>query len=520
MSKMNAEQLSQCDREPIRYIDAIQPTGSLVATNSSGKILFAAMGPGFDISSDAVVNQDLQVILGTDAERILALIEERDEPTTPILIKNKVIGKWLTCIGHKQENLRIFELELSPAKEINIPSVKFMNERHSSLQSYLSFIVENIQMVTGYDRVMIYRFAPDWHGEVVAESISGKAHSFFGHHFPASDIPEPARAVFTKLWTRMICNVDDQNIPVMSAKQGKLDLTRSVLRASSPIHLEYLRNMGVKASLTLSIVCDGKLWGLIACHHLSPRALVAEERSVCSLLAKLISSRITSLTLNQSIVLRKTISEFISELENKLTNDNLQESVRDNKQSFLRYIEAEGFSFVSKNSVTSDGHAPTSADMLNLVQLLDKKRLTHVDTASVSISMPELRAPSFAGVLGVKVKENWFLWTRKEVLQTILWAGEPTKNESPDGRLTPRQSFESWQQTVTDTCVAWKQSEIDSVEKLAQIVTRILGTDNGDSRENENAFVSNLTKEIRRDVIELEKSFKHKIDLMPPAQSS
>ena len=276
-----SEQLTHCDTEQIQYIAAIQPTGSLVVSNRDGVIQFAAVGPGFDMQPADLLGRPIDVVLGDDTKRVMKAIEERADPTTPILLRSKTLGLWLTCTGHKQGEMRIFEFELSPLREVNIPSVKFMNEKHESLEAYLSFIAENIQMVTGYDRVMIYRFASDWHGEVVAESLTANRQSFFGHHFPASDIPVPARELFTRLWARTISDVTSVDIPVQSVagqSASTLDLSRSVLRASSPIHIEYLRNMGVTASLSLSIICDGKLWGIIACHHFSPKQLVAEER--------------------------------------------------------------------------------------------------------------------------------------------------------------------------------------------------------------------------------------------------
>ena len=149
MYKDFSEQLTQCDKEQIQYIAAIQPTGLLVVTDQDGVIQFAAVGNGFEMTSSELLGKPVDVILADDTARVMKAVEERAEPTTPILLRSKRLGLWLTCTGHKQGEMRVFEFELSPLREVNIPSVKFMNEKHDSLEAYLSFIVENIQMVTG-----------------------------------------------------------------------------------------------------------------------------------------------------------------------------------------------------------------------------------------------------------------------------------------------------------------------------------------------------------------------------------
>ncbi len=234
-------------------------------------------------------------------------IKGRGEPTSPLLLREVKSRRWLSCIAHQQGDFVIFELELVPPEQIDIASLKFMSDRRESLDSYLSYIAENMRAVTGYDRVMIYKFGLDWHGEVVAESLNSAGYSFFGHHFPASDIPEIARNLLTQMWVRIIPDVDAVTIPIHAKSAGKLDLSKSVLLAASGIHLQYLRNMDVAASMTMSLICDGKLWGLIACHHFSPKYLIAEQRAVCALLAKVLSSRITTLSVSATIPCSPTI---------------------------------------------------------------------------------------------------------------------------------------------------------------------------------------------------------------------
>ncbi|HEY9713950.1 MAG TPA: GAF domain-containing protein, partial [Chroococcales cyanobacterium] len=278
-------ELSRCDEEQIQFIATTQNFGSLLVADKNRKVIIAALQEQFRLSSEEVLGQDVDKLLPAITERVYAALEGRSDPSTPLLIRSMKLDGWVTCIAHRQDDLTILEIEMVPAEQNDIPSVKFMKERKDSLESYLSYIAENVRAATGYDRVMIYQFSPDWHGEVVAESAGLDVQRFYGHHFPASDIPAPARALFLQNWVRMIVDVGAEQLPLQGAGI-KLDLTRSVLRAPANIHLEYLKNMGVAASLTLSLICDGKLWGLIACHHTTPKYVGAEQRSVLALVAK------------------------------------------------------------------------------------------------------------------------------------------------------------------------------------------------------------------------------------------
>ena len=143
--------------------------------------------------------------------------------------------------------------------------------RASSLQELYDITARAVRALTGFDRVMVYRYDADYNGEVVAEAKRADLNSFLGLHYPASDIPAQARALYEKNWIRLISDVDYAPAPIEPADHpatgAPLDLTYSTLRSVSPIHLEYLRNMGVRASMSISLLRDDKLWGLIACHH-------------------------------------------------------------------------------------------------------------------------------------------------------------------------------------------------------------------------------------------------------------
>jgi chemotaxis family two-component system sensor kinase Cph1 len=505
--------LTECDREQIQFIDHIQPMGALFACDEKGIIKFAALGTEFKENTNDLIGKHLEQFIGSDATRIFAAVEERIEPTTPILFRSKRSNRWLTCIGHKQNDNRIFELEFSSTKPVEIPSVKFMKERRETLASYLAYITENIQAVTGYDRVMIYKFAPDWHGEVVAESLNANANSFYGHHFPASDIPVPARNLFTQLWVRMIADVDAIPVAIMGFSKEKLDLSKSVLRAASPIHIEYLRNMGVAASLTLSLICDGKLWGLIACHHFSPRQLSSEERSVCSLLAKLISSRITAFSVGASIAASKQISEFTIDFEKTVAEGKLIECAREHKHSLLKFVACDGFAVVAPSHIVADSPTPDPDQLMKIVDALNSSGAEVMHTSELASMLPVLKGLESvaAGVLAFKLNSNWFIWTRKEIVRSILWAGDPQKtlpeNDS-NSRISPRLSFEAWREEVRGKSLQWEEYEVHAVERLRQTLIRV---EEGKVREETDLYLyqKGLDASIRADAASLQQQFKN-----------
>jgi two-component system, chemotaxis family, sensor kinase Cph1 len=507
-------QLTECDKEPIQFIESIQPFGTLLAVDSEQVIVYAAVGQDFEWKADELLGKHIDTVL-QDSERVSAGAVGRTEPTIPLLIRDQQSKVWMSCIVHKQEDFLIIELELVPPEPIDIASLKFVSDRRESLDSYLSFIAENIRAVTGYDRVMVYKFGLDWHGEVVAESLNSIRHSFMGHHFPASDIPMPARTLFTKMWVRIIADVDTTAVNLTSKSAKQLDLSRSVLRAASPIHLEYLRNMNVAGSLTMSLICDGKLWGLIACHHFSPKYLVAEERAICALLAKVVSLRITNLSVLATAAATDRIAAVSKALSEKLIAGNFIESVREHKQNLFQFLKADGFSFIAADSsIVIEGHAPSFEDLGELVKVLHESKLDLVYSESIDKSFPDLKILRHAapGVLAIKVANNWLIWNRQEIVRSVLWAGNPNKpiySDRKSALLNPRLSFESWKENVRGTAVAWEQYEIAAAENLRRMLAESMDTKTVASLAVANGYLKTIRISIDAEAADLRKQFEN-----------
>lgn len=470
--------LTSCDREPIHAPSAIQPFGALLviqdefivsASENCGRIL--------GIATDELLNRHYTAAFGANCESLLEAVKRRDEPTAPTMVRLAGSKRWVTATAFRQANRVIVECERIDNDEVqDIASLKFVSQKHETVLSYLAFVAEGLRLITKFDRVMIYRFAEDWHGEVIAESKTMRLSSFYGHHFPATDIPQPARRLFLANWVRMIPDISYEPVPIKSIGEAPpLDLTLSALRSVSPIHIQYLTNMEISATLTLSIICDGRLWGLIACHNITPKYLPAHERSVCGLIAKMVSSRVTAIEVATIIEAREKLGVFVRSIQAEMaTGVDLSELIRLHKHSLWKMIESDGFNFIAvddENS-TSDGQALEPTQAQELIKALEKSSVTVLHVINVQKEFPVWTdSPYFGGIIAVRAGHDWLVWNKKESVRTVTWAGDPNKAEAtPGALLTPRASFADWQEQLRGYSTSWQQHEIDFAEQLYQII--------------------------------------------------
>lgn len=471
--------LTECDKEQIQFIENIQSFGALLVLDADNVIRHAAAIKDFELDTQGLIGKSITQVFGSDLDPVLHQLTEKSDSSTPIMLKSARWKRWLTCLAHIQEGKKILELEFLPTKETEYQSVKFLRERREPLYNYLQHIADSLREMTDYDRVMVYRFHEDWHGEVVAEAVAEGIYTFMGHHFPASDIPLPARQLFIKNWIRIIADVDKPVVPLVGDKNDKVDLSRSVLRSPSPIHLEYLRNMGVKASMTLSILLDGELWGLIACHHLEPKYLTAEERSVCALIAKLVSSRVSTFNSSESITINHRVSSFISKITANEKVASFAELLEAKKHELAEYVDADGFFALTPKHVVSVGDVLDSSSLQALTARLNEKDKTHYTTDSLKIKHSQLglSPKNVAGVLAVKANGVWIGWCRNELVQSRLWAGDPNEKLyalNKGERLNPRLSFGAWKEDMTGHSKIWEPVESSMVKLLGFELSRFM----------------------------------------------
>jgi chemotaxis family two-component system sensor kinase Cph1 len=321
--------------------------------------------------------------------------------------------------------------------------------------------------------VMVYKFHPDGHGEVIAESKAEEFAQYLGLHYPASDIPLQARAVFLKNWVRMIPARDYEPVPLLTfpAVDEPLDLGRSLLRSVSPVHIEYLRNMGVAASLTLSLIHNGELWGLIACHHYrAARHISFDTRAACETIARLASSQLGTMAELETRAARERARLVQRELAaNMKAQADLSDGLAVGAPPVMDLVECNGAALVGADGVWRRLGVVPADDQLNALArwLTDEAKPDVFQTNHLAADYPAAESfkDSGAGLLAIRIPKgdlNYVMWFRPEVLKTVTWAGNPDKavtREAGALRLAPRASFDEWKQVVHLTSTPWASWE-------------------------------------------------------------
>lgn len=493
------ELLLACEKEPIHVPGAVQPFGVLLSVDQPRLAIHNAsincerelginaeslIGRSFVELVDSSQIEELHHYLGQDHLR-------EQSPLDLILhLPKKESPQTWEVSAHQHQGCLILELE--PCNRIAVDPLSFHRQIRDavqaiqatgSLQQLCEAAVRQVRIITGFDRVMLYRFTEEWHGNVIAEERAPHMDSYLGHYFPASDIPAQARAVFLENWIRMIPDVDYMPAalyPGANPSNGApLDLGHSMLRSVSPIHIEYLRNMQVKATLTISLINEGKLWGLIACHHATPHLVRSDARLGAKMMGQLVSSQ---LQLKQSLDdlhyrarLRKVHAQLLSYMEQE---EDLAHGLVKYSPNMLDLAAADGAAaaIYHNNQWTIIGKTPAIEEVERLVDWLQEhhagESIFCTDRLSKHFSETQPYKEIASGLLAISIpksERNYMLWFRPEVATSVTWAGNPNKPvESEDGRLTlhPRSSFQSWQEVVEGVSQAWRKVEIEAVSEL------------------------------------------------------
>lgn len=494
---------TNCDREPIHIPGAIQPFGVLIALQDrEGLPILRASENAADLLEHEIIGKHLcELITEQSFDELFRCVVPEDFDPRPIALyvhRSPDRDELYPALVHRHHGQLLLELE-KPATCQAVAEASLYEKVNSALtrlldapstRSLTETIADAVKEITGFDGVMVYQFHDDLHGEVVAEAKSAPFPRYLGLHFPASDIPSQARDIFRQNWLRMIPDVDYTPAPIASSDSAPahpLDLSRSLLRSVSPIHIEYLKNMGVKASLTLSVIKSGELWGLIACHHhRAPKHVPYEVRRACEILAKAFSSE---------LALREE-REFSSHRD-RLRAIQLQllaavgpkgHVVADLIAQPTPLLELTG-SHGAAAAVYVDDHWETVGTTPNVEQiqgiaqwLASRGEEPVFSTDSLPSLYPPARAfaENACGVLAISIPRSplhYVMWFRPQFIRTITWAGDPTKpvtvvDNGP--HLHPRTSFDAWTETVKLRAVPWKPWEIDAAEELRNA---ILGLD-------------------------------------------
>ncbi|MCJ8280213.1 MAG: ATP-binding protein [Rivularia sp. ALOHA_DT_140] len=495
--------LTNCDREQIHIPDSIQSHGVIFVLKP---VDFTVLQVSKNIQSllgyspEDVLNQPLLNLLSeSDINSIERCLAEDFDHVNPLKISLTIQDniQYFDAIVHQYKELVILELEPTLEREY-VNFVKFYNLVNSCVakiqatQTVLdccNVIVKEIKKLTGFDRVMVYRFNDDGSGNIIAESKIDKMIPYLGLRYPATDIPLQARQLYINNWLRIISDVNYQPVEIIPTlnplTKKNIDLSFSSLRSVSPIHIEYLKNMGVTASMSISIIRNQQLWGLIACHHSQPKYVSFEVRTVCEFLGKILSAELIEKQDNQELDSRikiKNISKYF--VERISQTDNFIDALIREEQKLLDIVAATGVVVCSKDDFISIGEVPEKTEvqyLLNWVDNQTKDNIFHTNTLPILYPQAEKYKDVASGLLALVISRTqriYILWFRPEVIQTVDWGGNPTKSveKLPDGeiRIHPRKSFALWQETVQNSSLPWKKSEIEAVAELRSAIVSIV----------------------------------------------
>ncbi|MFC0202783.1 HWE histidine kinase domain-containing protein [Novosphingobium soli] len=487
---MHRVDLSTCDLEPIHIIGRIQSFGWLLSFSSDWIINHVSL------NCETLFGRDPRDLIGHSATEFLAAEALHDIRTRLQILGSATTVERIFAIDLLGDG-RLFDLAVHPSGRSFVLEVEpHENGRRRDFVSYVRPMIERLRQsasveqlcasaarhlrgLTGFDRVMIYRFEGDGAGEVIAESINGMVDSFKGLHFPASDIPAQARRLYTRNLLRIISDVDDPTVPIhptAGPNGDPLDLSMSGLRAVSPIHIEYLRNMGVKASMSVSIMRRGKLWGLMACHHYAPLVLSYSVRTACELFgeffAYLLEQKETDFTLEKRAQSLRLHDEIMARVAG---GGSLLEAFDDFTESIRHVIPFDGVAGWVDGRFLAHGATPDQRDFEKLARFLNTAGASTVwSTDNIGAVFAPARewVDRAAGLLALPVSRSprdYIVLFRSEALREVNWAGNPEKavELGPLGaRLTPRKSFELWKEERSGFSLPWTDEEISAAESL------------------------------------------------------
>lgn len=452
--------LEECAREPIRTPGMIQAHGTLLAVDAgSGEIV--------------VVSDDVAEWLGHAIDELgvpeLARAARSGEPLDPIRFTWR--GTPADAIVHRVDGLSIVEIEPMPTGEeyARVPVVAAIQRLSdaSSIEELREIVVTDLRRITGFDRVMMYEFQDDGHGIVVAEDRHPELESYLGLHFPASDIPAQARTLYLSKVGRAIASTESAPRPLLSTRldPATIDLSGAELRAVSPYHIEYMRNMGQASTFSLSLIERGRLAGMITCAHRTERRLPVLLRRSLEVLAGQLSLQAASMREIERLRHTVEISERRAALLAPLfASDDVTAALFQGRETILDLVPADGVVARIGTSWRVAGVVPPLAPLSGVVERLGGEPLV---TDSLERDRPDLAAlmPGIAGLLVVPLaaNEGALLFFRGEVAQTITWLGDPGPENRPSG-TSPRASFALWQQQVRGRSEPWGDVAAEALE--------------------------------------------------------
>jgi len=478
--------LEACASEPIHIPGAIQPHGALLVLRPDDMAVLQASANAKDYLGEAIVAGGMP---GSMIEAFLPDIRKWHASEEPVF-QAHIADRGLSLVAHRSGGSIVVEVERSTAEpsESIFPRLRGFTQTLASqadLGDSLTTGTRFVQRLTGFDRVLVYRFDKDWNGHVVAEDGNGNLPSYLDLRFPASDIPAQARALYASNGIRLIPDVSYVPVPIEPAAHPQtgavLDLSHSQLRSVSPVHLEYMRNMGTAASMSISILVNGRLWGLVSCHSAKPHLVSVAVRDACDFVVQSLAMRISAQGYAEDAASSVELGRISARLLASMTEGpTWLEGLADSPDDLLAQVAADGAVIVTEDDYLSVGTVPQEKQVRAVVDWLKGRDDGEIyATASLGSEMPE--ATAFAdvasGIVAIRISElhpSWLIWFRPEVIRTVQWGGDPHKIVQEEGRIHPRNSFDAWREQVRLQALAWTEPQLSAARDLRSAIVGIV----------------------------------------------
>ncbi|MCK9815400.1 ATP-binding protein [Pseudomonas sp. MAFF 302046] len=488
------ELLANCANEPIRTPGAIQPHGVLL-TLSEPEMRVVQVSANVQAllgkAVDDVLGAPLALLLGEDYAQQVQLAAQQHHPLDAPELYFTLNGGVFEGFVHRHQGVLVLELEVQ-AKPIESLGAdgrlnnlgRMLQRLHAakSLEALYDVSVKEIQAITGYDRVLIYRFEEEGHGQVIAEASSPSMEVFQGLFFPASDIPEQARELYRTNWLRIIPDADYQPVPLVPKLRPDtgqpLDLSFASLRSVSPIHCQYMKNMGVLSSMSISLLKDDKLWGLISCGHRQPLHVPHELRSACQTIGQVLSLQISAMEALEVSRQREEKVDTLALLNQAMIDspENVFDGLAQQPALLMALTQAGGVAIIEDKQLHRYGNCPEPEEIRALHKWLQSSSQKVFSSHQLSLVYPPAEAFTriASGVLAMslpKPVDNGVIWFRPEVKESINWSGDPSKplnmEDSESGlRLRPRTSFEIWKVEMAGISTQWTPGDLFAANDL------------------------------------------------------
>ncbi|WP_321817218.1 MULTISPECIES: ATP-binding protein [unclassified Paraburkholderia] len=484
---------ADCASEPIHLPGSIQPHGFLISLDHDGRIaqLSANAGALAGTTAQALLGAPLAQLIGESAaQATLAALVEPASDGTPRFIGAIADPRDLrtpsdapadahpplAIVAHRYDGIAIVELEpaLGTADVFSslYPLVRtFLRglQECETVDDLARLAANEVKRITGFGRTLVYNFDDDGNGHVIAEALDTGYASYLDQHFPAADIPAQARALYVHNRIRLIADAGYASVPLVPplhpATGRPTDLTWASLRSVSPVHVQYMKNMGTGSSMSMSIVVRGRLWGLISCHHAHARVPAFEVRAACEHIAQMLSLQVEAredrAQAEYRLALRHRLSRLLAAMAN---SEHFVTALSDAPRDLLGLANATGAAIVFDGRIVTVGTTPDQAQIEAILSWLDSQdsEIYAADQFAGDAAVVPFHRDA-AGMLAVSISRlfrNYVIWFRPEVVRALKWAGDPhAKLATLANSLSPRASFEVWTEEVRERSLPWHVAE-------------------------------------------------------------